>query len=71
MKYIIAELTRIESLSPSTRRVWIEMLELLSIIDDIESHPPLGGCGLKSFAIASPILVVLSPSTRRVWIEIN
>ena len=36
------------AVSPSTRRVWIEISTGAIAITDDNSHPPHGGCGLKS-----------------------
>ena len=57
-------------MSPSTRRVWIEIKYLGKPSQPEPSHPPLGGCGLKCFQAVNLGFELLSPSTRRVWIEI-
>ena len=36
--------------SPSTRRVWIEIVAEIGVIDVLLSHPPHGGCGLKFYS---------------------
>ena len=56
--------------SPSTRRVWIEIVVYLLIFVNLNSHPPHGGCGLKLNRQARSRRNFGSPSTRRVWIEI-
>ena len=57
--------------SPSTRKVWIEMFECLSMHLIKCRHLPHGRCGLKSPPLLCYVRVVWSPSTRKVWIEIN
>ena len=62
--------TRALTLSPSTRRVWIEMSVYSLHNTTCKSHPPHGGCGLKFTETLQKFTGDLSPSTRRVWIEI-
>ena len=57
-------------LSPSMRRVWIEIAENPLDERKAEGHPPCGGCGLKYGPGNNGDLPQLSPSMRRVWIEI-
>ena len=57
--------------APSPRRVWIDINFIERIVNARNSHPPHGGCGLKSMHKQNLcLIVVMSPSTRRVWIEI-
>ena len=92
LKYINRDLRICLQMSPSTRRVWIEMglwpyvrgrLVVTLHTEGVDwnvilkqkkkkaiSHPPHGGCGLKSLNSAMYVLPAMSPSTRRVWIEI-
>ena len=43
-------------LSPSMRRVWIEMTNALMMSLNAERHPPCGGCGLKFIVLLLDIL---------------
>ena len=58
-------------MSPSARKVWIEIRQ--AVVDLVESwgHLPQGRCGLKSSYCPRKTLVVMSPSARKVWIEIT
>ena len=59
-------------MSPSTRRVWIEIAKNQTAIHNSYGHPPHGGCGLKSLICGFDFTSdSKSPSTRRVWIEIE
>ena len=61
----------IEVGSPSTRRVWIEIIGGDTVDLKKSRHPPHGGCGLKSKDMLDlGASYIESPSTRRVWIEI-
>ena len=57
-------------MSPSTRRVWIEIIQVEQKLGIMVGHPPHGGCGLKFFNYFVSLIHWKSPSTRRVWIEI-
>ena len=57
-------------LSPSARRVWIEMTDCGKFNTRRRCHPPHGGCGLKSSVLQARPQTQRSPSARRVWIEI-
>ena len=48
LKFINRHLFIVDRLSPSTRRVWIEMCGNNHIPFGVARHPPHGGCGLKS-----------------------
>ena len=59
-------------LSPSMRRVWIEITRCWMGAKQKRRHPPCGGCGLKcAIRIRITITTQTSPSMRRVWIEIS
>ena len=47
LKYLTVEKTIDELVSPSTRRVWIEIKKSSKIFEKSLGHPPHGGCGLK------------------------
>ena len=58
-------------MSPSARKVWIEIF--VNIFKDIFvlCHLPRGRCGLKYCCNSFNIIFTVSPSARKVWIEIN
>ena len=58
-------------LSPSMRRVWIEICILPCCEHNHSCHPPCGGCGLKLVNVLKYGFINMSPSMRRVWIEIH
>ena len=55
--------------SPSVWRVWIEISVEKIESRGLGSHPPCGGCGLKSLTQALADNTGKSPSVWRVWIE--
>ena len=57
--------------SPSVWRVWIEITLDDYISNKARSHPPCGGCGLKSVYFDFEYDSERSPSVWRVWIEIQ
>ena len=56
-------------MSPSARKVWIEMVSY-SVGDHATSRRlPQGRCGLKYSGLRISDILKLSPSARKVWIE--
>ena len=56
-------------MSPSFRRVWVEISRQRSGTDTARGHPPCGGCGLKYLLVKVSCDLGVSPSLRRVWVE--
>ena len=57
-------------MSPSARKVWIEMDKKNPLKERAIGHLPQGRCGLKCRHYAASVLLDTSPSARKVWIEI-
>ena len=57
-------------MSSPTRGMWIEISAACSATQAQKSHPPHGGCGLKSSKYSSASRCILSSPTRGMWIEI-
>ena len=59
-------------MSPSARKVWIEICQLDYDAENSSSHLPQGWCGLKSaLEWYEQRILSASPSARKVWIEID
>ena len=59
-------------MSPSARKVWIEIPMLPATAAGLPGHLPRGRCGLKSDKEPTEIHTAgRSPSARKVWIEID
>ena|GEM_PF-4367421 len=57
-------------MSPSARKVWIEMRNRVDTPSATKCHLPRGRCGLKFGTSRIGVYAIQSPSARKVWIEI-
>ena len=71
MKYSEMLIKREKKVSPSLRRVWVEIHSFGGGSCCIGCHPPCGGCGLKYMEGGGAAAATGSPSLRRVWVEID
>ena len=58
-------------MSPSARKVWIEMPSMPSGSGAVGCHLPRGRCGLKFRSLHRSLTPRKSPSARKVWIEME
>ena len=68
--HITSNQSHMSSLSPSARKVWIEIGLEWCQAHHTSGHLPQGRCGLKLSQIHTGIELIASPSARKVWIEI-
>ena len=57
-------------MSPSARKVWIEIKNVSAMLQAAKSRLPQGRCGLKCYSTHCTSRLPWSPSARKVWIEI-
>ena len=70
LKFINRHLFIVDRLSPSTRRVWIEIIHMHRSGESILVTLHTEGVDWNKFRLYAACCTILSPSTRRVWIEI-
>ena len=71
LKLKLQFLYRYQNRSPSTRRVWIEIRRICTVLASGVSSPSTRRVWIEIISLSWSSVFVSSPSTRRVWIEIQ